>query len=209
MMKRTKTRKVVATSSLHTDVELLQCPCGGDPILQMSQNRIDCRDAAVDDLVAAKDAKAKGIVVSQGQLLKAVEDLQSDNEDVVEAAQEVVKRAKEAQLGTRKGIEGAENKARYLDGDVVEVRCCDCNSFIWRTDPEGGDVVSDEEANKRAIHYAVGCWNRAVEKLGTLKDCCKECTSDPKCRKVDWDGMVTVKCHHCGIKHYPLGNYVL
>lgn len=206
--KKTKRVKETASSSLHTDCALLDCPCGGSPVLQISKNRVTAKDEAIDLLVRAEAARDSGAVVSQQALLKAIDDSQSDNEDVAAEAAEVIERAREAQLGTRKSLETIQHKIQCLENNVVEVRCPDCNSFIWHGDPEGGDIA-DEEAQKRAIHYAVGCWNRAVEKLETLEDCCKECASDPKCRKVDHDGMVVVKCHHCGIRHHPLGNYVI
>ena len=49
---------------------------------------------------------------------------------------------------------------------------------------------------------ALSRWNRAVEKLDTLKACCKK--SKNQVARQDDRGLVLVKCTACGIRHFPL-----
>jgi hypothetical protein len=71
-----------------------------------------------------------------------------------------------------------------LQPDVVEVRCETCGAWCWDT----------------TGFYAQALWNKAVDKLAHLKECC---ATSPD-RRVDYDGMVIVKCAECGQRHLPL-----
>lgn len=78
----------------------------------------------------------------------------------------------------------AQIAVQALQKDVFEVRCADCGRWVWA------------ETGERAANR----WNRAVEKLEHLDECCQHATD----RRVDYDGMVIVRCETCGRRHFPL-----
>src|SRR3990167_6768629 len=57
----------------------------------------------------------------------------------------------------KRELEVAALKVDALKADVSEVHCERCGAFVWA---ETDEIV-------------VNRWNRGIEKLGTLKDCCK------------------------------------
>lgn len=169
-------------------MELAKCPCGGTPeILNPSPNRIAKRDAAEKKLGAALSLNERDFRKAQVDAMKAIADLKSTDEKIVAAAWEHLENAPPLDRSLPKIIQSAEAAVAALQGDVVEVRCPKCASFLWEDDE----------------HYAVGVWNRMVEKLATLKPCCRDKANH--IAKPDQDGEPLVKCSVCGVRHYLLG----
>ena len=101
------------------------------------------------------------------------------------AAEVEYARLRKLPKATRKELGLAEIKLKFLQYECFECRCPDCGAWCWGRTEEG----------------AGNLWNRAIQKLAALKDCCK--ASDDV--RVDHDGMVLVRCAECDLRHLPLG----
>lgn len=151
------------------------CPCGGTPVVQVSENRRRKREAA-GKRVAELSAKRPEDYADE---IKEQYGADLPEQAVVDLSQGRL----------RKNREEAASDLQFLQADTMEVKCPDCGAFLC-------------EINN---HRASSIWNRAVAKLSDLKDCCKDSATsdDPEVRRVDPDGFVKVRCP-CRQRHFPL-----
>jgi hypothetical protein len=175
--------------------------------LQVSKNRIKRREELEDELDRVDELRASGEPLNADSLARQIVAFgekhpgwqTSEDEDVKKQGNELMGKYKDAQLLTRRGYEKLQADIKSLEEDVMEVRCPDCNSFVWCSDPQH-ENLDDDESKERASECVVATWNKAVEKQDNMKDCCLAAE-----RRVDADGMVTIVCRECHQRYHPLG----
>lgn len=164
-------------------MNLSKCHCGGEAVVGPGTNRIKQRGAAEVELArlrAMPTAASKRL-----QLLAVSKKLETAKASEVEEVQTTLLRIAAVPSASVKELQLAENKLKFLQAECFECHCDKCGAWCWgRTEKDAGNL-----------------WNRAIQKLAVLKDCCKA-SGDVR---VDHDGMVLVRCNECNLRHLPLG----
>ena len=162
---------------------LSKCHCGGEASVGPGTNRVEQRGAA--EVEFARLRKMPTAASKRLRILGLTQEMESANPKEFEKLQAMLLKVVAVPSASPKELGLAEKKVRFLRNEAFECRCQDCGAWCWGRTPKG----------------AGNLWNRAIQKLSGLKDCCK--ASDDV--RIDHDGMVLVRCAKCDLRHLPLG----